>query len=177
MTKHTNPKWSMGYYPLLSSSVTLPSESEGWQAGQPHQSCRAPLVAPWCSVKWQRRQDGPLTTDSCQGGDILTPGRPVSSSGGDKCLAGQLAYEITGLPSAAHSSTGSDSLCGLQLSCSPGAPVCARLRLTPSRDTSTARGSGPRGTCGNRDQTKEDYWEARTGKEIPVAQRSKSKQC
>lgn len=53
----------------------------------------------------ERRQNGPLTTDSCQLDGTLTLGRPMSGHGGDKCLANQLAYKITALPSSAHTST------------------------------------------------------------------------
>lgn len=72
----------------------LPGESEGWQAGQPCQSCKRALqMSLLCSVKPKRRKEGPLTTDSCQLDGTLTLGRPMSSNGGDKCLVNQLAYK------------------------------------------------------------------------------------
>lgn len=82
-----------------------------------------------CSVKLRRGKDGPLTTDSCQLDDTLTLGRPMSSNGGDKCLANQLAYKITALPSTAHASTRSDSKYSLQLSRS----VCVCVCVWPQR--------------------------------------------
>lgn len=41
----------------------------------------------------------------------------MSSHGGDKRLAHQLAYKVTALPRAAHTGTRSDSMHSLQLSC------------------------------------------------------------
>lgn len=92
---------------------------------------RALQMSLLCSVKLQRRKDGPLTTDSCQWDGTLALTRPMSSNGGDKCLANQLAYKITALPSAAHTSTQSDSMHSLQLSCSRSC-VCVSLSLTHS---------------------------------------------
>lgn len=72
----------------------LPGESEDWQAGQPCQSCKRALqMSLLCSVKPKRRKEGPVTTDNCQLNGTLTLGRPMSSNGGDKCLANQLAYK------------------------------------------------------------------------------------
>lgn len=75
---------------------------------------RALQMSLLCSVKLKRRKDGPLTTDSCQLDGTLALSRPMSSSGGDKCLANQCAYKITALPCATHTSTWSDNLCRLQ---------------------------------------------------------------
>lgn len=85
---------------------------------------RALQMSLLCSVALKRRKDGPLTTDSCQWDGMLTLTRPMSSHGGDKCLANQLAYKITALPHAAHASTRSDSTYSLQLSCSQSLCVC-----------------------------------------------------
>lgn len=85
-----------------------------------------------CSVKLKGRKDGPLTTDSCQWDGTLALPRPMSSHGGDKRLANQLAYKVTALPRAAHTRTRSDSMHSLQLSCSQSCVrVCVSLTHSP----------------------------------------------
>lgn len=63
---------------------------------------RALQMSLLCSLKLKRRKDGPLTTDSCQLDGTLTLSRPMSGSGGDKCLANQCAYKNHS-PSLRHS--------------------------------------------------------------------------
>lgn len=108
----------------------LLSETEGWQAGRPVRA--AERSAAVCAVPSQSEKEErwPLTTDSCQSDGALTLGRPMSSHGGDKCLADQLACKITALPSAAHISTCSDSTFSFRLSCSQ--PLCVSVSHSPT---------------------------------------------
>lgn len=108
------------------------------------------------SVKLKRRKDGPLTTDSCQWDGMLTLTRPMSSNGGDKCLANQLAYKITALPSAAHTSTWSDSTYSPQLSCSRSLYVRVSLSLihSPQCYQYCYKGSGQHNMCRNNREAK-----------------------
>lgn len=115
---------------------------------------RALQMSLLCSVKLQRRKDGPLTTDSCQWDGTLALTRPMSSNGGDKCLANQLAYKITALPSAAHTSTWSDSMHSLQLSCSQSC-VCLSLSLTHPSVISTVTKALVNTICRNKNKSRE----------------------